>query len=326
MDRASANAFVYAKASGMLKKSFVGPRTEKIFEQQKLSELWTLLFEDEVPLIPEVLLAKEIENKAENQFIKDFCKLLNCYSKPDKVSLFLLKSFDYGNLREIVFALSNGETKLPKLVDIGKYSELKIINWPDLEKITEKSDFNWYKTVPSIDEQRFFDHKLDLQYIKALWENTKKLPQWEREPVESFILEKINLDNCIWALRLKKYYEMSKEEIIQNLFSQVENPSDKDILCGEAIKILDYDLDSYDSWKNWKYKKLLNDNLDGDVWFIDPIWVQQSAKIYLVKKAYKSFHQHPFTANVLISWFFVKQHELDCIRKAVEGLRIGEIA
>ena len=139
MDRASANAFVYAKASGMLKKSFVGPRTEKIFEQQKLSELWTLLFEDEVPLIPEVLLAKEIENKAENQFIKDFCKLLNCYSKPDKVSLFLLKSFDYGNLREIVFALSNGETKLPKLVDIGKYSELKIKNWPDLEKITEKS-------------------------------------------------------------------------------------------------------------------------------------------------------------------------------------------
>lgn len=326
MDRASANAFVYAKASGMLKKSFVGPRTEKIFEQQKLSELWTLLFEDEVPLIPEVLLAKEIENKAENQFIKDFCKLLNCYSKPDNVSLFLLKSFDYGNLREIVFALSNGETKLPKLVDIGKYSELKIKNWPDLEKITEKSDYNWYKTVPSIDEQRFFDHKLDLQYIKALWENTKKLPQWEREPVESFILEKINLDNCIWALRLKKYYEMSKEEIIQNLFFQGENPSDKDILCGEAIKILDYDLDSYDSWKNWKYKKLLNDNLDGDVWFIDPIWVQQSAKIYLVKKAYKSFHQYPFTANVLISWFFVKQHELDCIRKAVEGLRIGEIA
>ena len=255
MDRASANAFVYAKASGMLKKSFVGPRTEKIFEQQKLSELWTLLFEDEVPLIPEVLLAKEIENKAENQFIKDFCKLLNCYSKPDKVSLFLLKSFDYGNLREIVFALSNGETKLPKLVDIGKYSELKIKNWPDLEKITEKSDFNWYKTVPSIDEQRFFDHKLDLQYIKALWENTKKLPQSEREPIESFIQEKINLDNCIWALRLKKYYEMSKEEIIQNLFFQGENPSEKDILCGEAIKILDYDLDSYDSWKNWKYKK-----------------------------------------------------------------------
>ena len=96
-------------------------------------------------------------------------------------------------------------------------------------------------------------------------------------------------------------------------------------MCGEAIKILDYDFESYDSWQRWKYRKLLNDNLEGDVWFVDPIWFQQSAKIYLIKKAYKSFHQYPFTANVLVSWFFIKEHELDCIRKAVETLRIGDV-
>jgi hypothetical protein len=102
-----------------------------------------------------------------------------------------------------------------------------------------------------------------------------------------------------------------------------ENPSEKDILCGEAIKMLNYDLDSYESFKNWKYKNLLNENTEGEVWFVDPIWIQQSAKIYLTKKAYKSFHQHPFTANVLVSWFFIKQTELDYIRNAVENLRIN---
>ena len=61
MDKSGADAFVYAKASGMLAKSFVGPRTQLIFEAKKLSELWSLLFSEEVPLIPEVLLAKEIE-------------------------------------------------------------------------------------------------------------------------------------------------------------------------------------------------------------------------------------------------------------------------
>ena len=325
MDRSSANAFVYAKASGMLAKSFVGPRTEKIFEPTKLSELWALLFNEEVPLVPEMILAKKIEQEAENQFVKDFCKLLDCYSNPDKVSLFLLKSFDYGNLREIVFALSNQENDLPELVDIGKYSELKVKNWPNLEKITEKTSFAWYKTVPAISEQRIFDHKLDLQYIKELWKNIETLPSSEREPIKAFIQEKIILDNCIWAMRLKKYYEMSKDEIIENLFSIDENPTEKDDLCGEAIKILDYDFESYDSWQRWKYRKLLNDNLEGDVWFVDPIWFQQSAKIYLIKKAYKSFHQYPFTANVLVSWFFIKEHELDCIRKAVETLRIGDV-
>ena len=323
MDKSSADAFVYAKASGMLAKSFVGPRTEKIFEPHKLSELWALLFSSEVPLVPEVLLAKEIEKTAEYQFVKDFSMLLNCYSKPDRVSLYLLKSFEYSNLREIVFALSNGEQNLPVLVDIGNFSELKINKWPNLEKITEKTSFEWYNKIPSNTEQSSFDFKLDLQFVRGLWKAVESLPSTEKNPVKSFIKEKLILDNCLWAIRLKNYYKMEKEEIIKNLFSIQEVPSEKDILCEEAIKILDFDLDSYDSWKKWKYKNLLNENVEGDVWFIDPIWVQQSARIYLVKKAYKSFHQYPFTANVLVSWFFIKQHELDCIRNATENLRIN---
>ena len=323
MDKSGADAFVYAKASGMLAKSFVGPRTQLIFEAKKLSELWSLLFSEEVPLIPEVLLAKEIEKKAENQFVKNFSMLLNCYTNPDKVSLFLLKSFDYANLREIVYALSNEEKELPELTDIGNYSELNIKYWPKLSKITEKTSFSWYKEVPSLDDQKDYDQKLDLQYIKNLWAAVQTLPKSEISIVKNFIQEKISLDNCIWALRLKKYYEMSNDEIIEKLFSVEENPSEKDILCGEAIKMLNYDLDSFESFKNWKYKNLLNENTEGEVWFVDPIWIQQSAKIYLTKKAYKSFHQHPFTANVLVSWFFIKQTELDYIRNAVENLRIN---
>lgn len=323
MDKAGADAFVYAKACGMLAKSFVGPRQEKIFEAKKLSDLWSLLFSQEVPLIPEMLLAKELEKQAENQFIKDFSMLLGYYSNPDKVSLFLLKSFDYSNLRTLAYSIGNEETEFPELVDIGKYSELKTEFWPNLKKITEKSSFSWYNRVPTIDERHVFDYKLDLQYIRQLWLAVESLPAREKTPIKEFIKEKITLDNCIWAIRLKKYYEMSKEEIIKCLFSMEDEPSEKDILCGEAIKLLDFDLDSYETWKKWKYKNLLNQCFPGEIWFVDPIWIQQSAKIYLTKKAYKSFHQYPFTANVLISWFFIKEHELDCIRNAVEELRIN---
>ena len=61
MDNTSAVLFCYAKAAGQLKKSFVGSKINLLFEQNSLSDLWTLVFKEPVPVIPEVLLAKEIE-------------------------------------------------------------------------------------------------------------------------------------------------------------------------------------------------------------------------------------------------------------------------
>jgi len=77
MDSSSASAYVYAKACGMLAKSFIGARKDKLFEVSALADLWTLLFNCEVPLVPEALLAKQIEEKAEKTFVSDFIGLLN---------------------------------------------------------------------------------------------------------------------------------------------------------------------------------------------------------------------------------------------------------
>ena len=67
MDSSSASAYVYAKACGMLAKSFIGARKDKLFEVSALADLWTLLFNCEVPLVPEALLAKQIEEKAKTK-------------------------------------------------------------------------------------------------------------------------------------------------------------------------------------------------------------------------------------------------------------------
>ena len=77
MDRSSADAFVYAKASGMLAKSFVGPRAASLFAVNSLHELWSLVFQTEVPVIPEMLLAEKIEQEAEAAFLNDYISLYN---------------------------------------------------------------------------------------------------------------------------------------------------------------------------------------------------------------------------------------------------------
>lgn len=323
MDKSGASAYVYAKASGMLANSFVGERASQIFSAKTLPELYSLLFKSTVPLVPEFILAKQIEKQSEQKFISDFTMLLDCFSKPEPVSVALLQFYDYCNLKDIVHALSNNEKDLPELVDIGKFSTLHLDQWPNLKKITLGTPFEWYNTIPAPEDQKSLDYKLDLQYTLALWKAVKKLPSSEIQPVKELILQKLTLDNCVWATRLRTYYKMEKSEVIKNLFSESENPTEKDILSGEAIKTLNFDLDSFQAWSTWKHKSLLNPNIDGNVWFVDPIWMQQEVKLKINKLALSQFHKHPFTADVLVSWFFIKQHELDCIRTAAEGLRLG---
>ena len=332
MDKSAADAYVYAKASGMLAKSFVGSRTIKLFSVNSLQELWTLVFSTEVPAIPEVLLAKKIEQEAESKFLKEYISLLKNYSNPEQILIDILRFYDYDNLKDIVASLcvakTSGKTpELPALADIGDYSKLNIKAWPNLAKITESSDLSWYNRIPDFDQQQELDSKLDLQFIRKLWESMHDLPGSSVEPVSSLLKEEMILNNIMWSIRLRVYYGMDKEQVISKLMTVKDVKKLRDIkadpLAGPVIKTLDWDIESYSDWAKWKYSDLLNPHEEGVVWKIDPRWVQQSAKTAFNAKALRQFRKHPFTANVLVTWFKIKQYELDCIRTAAEGLRLN---
>ncbi|MFC2288634.1 MAG: V0D/AC39 family V-type ATPase subunit [Treponema lecithinolyticum] len=323
MDSSSASAYVYAKACGMLAKSFIGARKDKLFEVSALADLWTLLFNCEVPLVPEALLAKQIEEKAEKTFVSDFIGLLNCYNEPDSVLVQLVRCYDYNNIKDIGAALCEGKKTLPAIVDIGRFSMLDYKQWPSVAAITRDSSIAWYNKAPSWDTQSEMDMKLDIQYVRELWDAVCRLPHSERQPVEKLLGEYIVLQNCIWAIRLKVYYNMQKEDIIQCLAGEKDNADKNDRLAGEAVRILDKETDTWADWENWHYAKLLNAHEEGSVWNIDPRWMQQASDVYLNGWALRLFHQYPFTANVLVTWFKIKEHELNCIRTAAEGLRLN---
>lgn len=323
MDKSGASAYVFAKASGMLARSFVGTRSAQLFEQKSLADLWSLVFNTEVPPLPEVLLAQELEHKAEKQFIEDYTMLLDCYSKPEPVAETLLRAYDYSNLKDISHALSDGKTELPHIADIGIHSQLHVDSWPDIAAITEGTPFSWYNKIPERSEQKDTDHRLDVQYTMALWHALDKVPVNERGPVRELIQYEIQMTNCLWALRLRVYYDMSNEDIIRNMVTLSDTPDENDQLAGEAIKMLSYPLDDYDSWKKWQFFDCLNPKDPADFWKADPRWVDRAARANLQKMAMKRFHRYPFTAYVLAAWFKIKQHELYCIRMASEGLRLA---
>jgi vacuolar-type H+-ATPase subunit C/Vma6 len=323
MDRSSASAYVNAKASGMLTKSFVGTRASKLFSARSLPELWSLLFGTEVPSVPEVMLAQKIEQKALDNFIGQYQRLLDSYTYPDDVAVALLRFYDFDNLKQIGAALANREMQMPVLADIGKYSFLNYTRWPDIAAITKHTPLAWYNKVPEIADQQKLDNRLDLQYMRLVWSSVCELPSEEREPVENFILHDLSMKNIIWALRLKVYYGMKADSIIPQLAFADKGAGAADIFAGQAMKILDKDISAWSDWSDWRYADLLNPHEEGVVWTIDPRWIEQASRKKQNNEAMMKIHQYPLTAMVPVTWFRIKQNELDCIRTATEGLRLN---
>lgn len=268
MDFSAASSFVYAKASALLAKSFIGERAAKLFSVQSLRELYSLLFEDELPAVPEVLLSKEIETRAAQKFIGQYKNLLSEFENPSPILSAILSFYEYEN---------SGKS--------------------------------------GVEEDR--------RQIMALWQAVSSLRGNDREHLGRLYRMEISFKNILWALRLKVYYNFSNEEVLENLVYGDRRRSRTDVLVREAVSILGKDISSYDDWKSWRYSQYLNPHEEGVVWEIDPTWIERSLKNHLARAYRRFFHKDPMSVTSLVSWFRIKQYELDCIRAVAEGLRLG---
>lgn len=323
MEYSGASAFVYAKASGMLGSVFTGPRASKLFTAKSLPELWMLVFNTEVPLIPQTLLGQRIEEEAEKRFIAQYTSLVEMYDYPHKILTDMLYFYDIENLKELGAALCAKEQSMPHIVELGKYSMFDYGAWPDIAKITKNSPLSWYNKVPDVHEQQHIDTKLDNQYVRMMWEAANEVTGEIREPVLDFFRYTFVMTNIIWTLRLKVYYEMKSDEILEHLACAGDRPLRSDPLAGPAVEILDKAADTYADWEHWKYADMLNPHEEGVIWKIDPRWVENTYKSGMYRRAEKMFHAHPLTDLSLVAWFKIKQHECDIIRTAAEGIRLN---
>lgn len=268
LDKSAASSFVYAKASGLLSKSFTGGNVGRLFAVRSLRELYTLLFDADVPGIPEVLLAKEIESKAKENFITLYRGLLSEFERPARVLSEIISLFEYEN------------------------SEI-------------------------------FDNKKDVDAILSFWSSVLELSGSDKDNLKKLCLMEISFKNIIWVLRLKVFYHLDNEDILNHLVYSGKNKKKSDIFVKDAVSVLSKDISVYDDWKDWKYGKFLNRHEEGVVWELDPCWVERSFKNHLAKTYMRFFHKDPMSITSFVSWFRIKQNELDCICSVAEGLRLG---
>ena len=323
MDKSTAVSFGYAKAAGLLRKAFIKDRARLLFETESLGELWTLLFKDAAPLVPEALLAQEIEDRAFSDFISQYLFFLNQYDKPPLILADKIKAYELENLKEIVAALCNGKNEIPHLLDLKDFSKINIKAWPDLAKMTEGTDYQWLKKLPDQKEEQQLEYKLDLMLLRENWKAIKNCHGDNREGQEKLFLDEYVIKNIIWALRLKLFYQMSYEEIVKNLFYVTDSPDKKDPLAAPAIKALSFDVNRHSDWEKWEFAKYLNPYQAGESWQVDPVWIERKYIEHEAATAMQVFHRYPMEDAALAAWFKLKSYELTCIRTAVESLRLN---
>ncbi|MBO4320413.1 MAG: V-type ATPase subunit [Treponema sp.] len=319
MDKGAADCYVYARISGILARSFVGKRASELFTVHSLQDLWTLVFKSEVPAIPEALLARELESNAQRRFVSEYKKLVATYEKPAPVLLALLHFYDYDNIKEIGAALCFNEKEMPAIADTRPFNIVNYDKWPDIKAMTANTPLSWYDTVPTIQEQQEDDYRLDCQFVEELFRSANQINTAGEKAILSLFEEKFQIENVLWSLRLRLFYDMDSEEIKKHL---VYDKTGKLDLVSMAIKTLDWDTDSWEQWKDWTYAGLLNPGEEGGLWSIDPRWISNAYKREYVQKAYRMFHKYPFTVCPVVCFYIIKQHELNNIRTACECLRL----
>jgi len=352
-------SYAYAKASGIISKSFVGNKVRILEKVSRLSELDRLVFTASAKNLPEKELLRDLEKRIINREVSSIISIVKCFSRPPEFFKLLIRSYEYADLLSAIIASMDKERNAPAHVDLGSFQTVHFEAWPDIPKMIEGTAFdflleklNKMSSDKGGEKQSFYEKPsfslqsaLDQHYYSALWNALFLLPELDRQAAERILSDEISLKNSSWALRLRTFYQLPAKEVKLHLVDIPEKkhgssarylrtwrhdpPWEKKSmdasasLIHEAICSLDYQLDNYSDWSSWRWKEFLNPPFEGRHWQADPRFFQNAASRYLYNLARHNFRLNPSSLDTIFCFIKLKQFEEDVLTSSVEGLGIG---
>jgi len=322
-------AYVYAKACGIIGKSFVGKRVAALGTLRSPTELDRLLFpEEHHELLGRELLVdleKHIEKRAVNQILS----IIKSYTSPPELFIRQIRVYEYSDLKACLHHIAGGMKNLPSLCDIGRYRTINFDAFPDLSAMLHGTEFEFVlsrdlKALQS-DSADFtpLETELDARYYLGLAESLDQLSGEDKAVAQRILADEISLRNCVWALRLRTYFKKSAPDTADHLMNiSIHTNPEKD-LAAEAMGSLHLPLDSRAQWKGWKWEKFLNPEKTGEPWSVNPRHFQNAASQHLYRLAWRFFHNAPAAMGSTFCFIKLKQYEEDLLTSIAEGLGMG---
>ena len=319
-------SYAYAKACGIIGRSFVGKRIRNLESVSRLSELDRMIFPDTSRDLPEKELVVDLEDRILSRAVSSIISIINCFDNPPEFLILLLRGFEYADLKSAILSIFDKEAKAPAHSDLGRFQTVHFSKWPDIAAMVKGTEFSFIlKDKDTLEKEDVtLETILDIHYYKTLWKSLMDLPGRDRVISEKILSDEISLKNSCLALRLRTYYGMSPKEIKPHLID-IKISGKKQSLADDAVRCLDLPLDELSAWSSWRWKKFLNSTPGEGLrhWHADPRYFQNTASRYLYRLAKKNFHLHPFSLDSIFCFVKLKLFEEDILTSGVEGLNMG---
>ncbi|MDR2073325.1 MAG: V-type ATPase subunit [Spirochaetaceae bacterium] len=327
-------AYGYAKACGIIGKSFVGRRTAALHSVGRLSELDRLIFGPSARELPERELLPDLEKRLLTRSVGAIISVVNSYKNPPELLSLLIRVYEYNDLKNALAMSAATETHLgnkPAFVELGRFGTVRFSAWPHAKAMLKETEFEFLLDEDGRVKKDYdglpLETILDRHYYKKLWKSIRRLKKSDRRSAEHISAEEISLRNCAWVLRLRTYYGMLEEEVKRHLIMLEDEPR----LSKDALEALELPLDSRIEWERWSRVRFLNPEgfrsrrvfPGGELWRADPRYFQNAAATYLYKLALHNFRRNPSSIDAVFCFIKLKQFEEDLLTSNAEGLDMG---
>jgi len=311
--------YAYAKACGIIGKSFVGKRAALLARPRALNELYRLIFPDyfreDTGNESNAYLPSDMERRIEKRAVDQILTIVNSIDNPPEILIRQLKAYEYTDLKTCLHHMSEGNNTLPNLYDIGRFRTINFKAFPSLGEMLNGTEYEFICSgIANPENMDIFriEVQLDIKYYLGLKKSLDQLSGEDRALANHILNEEISLRNCIWALRLRTYYNKKAPEITWYLTH-----------AEEAKQSLELSLDTRADWNGWKWEKFLNPEQSGDHWQLNPRYFQNAAFNYLNRLALLGFHRIPMSISSIFCFIKIKQYEEDLLTSIAEGLSMG---
>ena len=320
--------YVYAKACGIIGKSFVGKRISSLAALHSLSEMERLLFPDQHRDLPGRELLADIEGRIIERTVRQIMAIAGSYTQTPEIITRMIRSYEYGDLKICVQHIASGEKKPPRFCDIGRFRTVNFDAFPDMNAMLKNTEFKFLlsrdlKGLKTGSDTASVETKIDFLFYRGLIESLASLPAEDREITRKMLTDEISLRNCTWALRLRTYYRKMAGEALKHLMDIKLQGEKSASLAAEAVQSLNFPLDSRSSWQGWKWEQLLNHEQASSHWTADPRHFQNAASGYMYRLAMRCFHRVPLSVSSAFCFIKIKQFEEDLLTSIAEGLALG---
>jgi len=333
-------AYAYAKACGIIGKSFIGRNMINLETVNRLSELDRMIFPTAYQALPEKSLLFDLEKRIIDRAVHSIISVVECFSNPPEFFSLLIRGYEYADIKRTLEASLDGEKTAPAHTDIGRFQTVNFDAWPDIREMIKGTEFDFLLDKEGILAWELggftLQTMLSVRYYSALWKSLLSLPGKDRKVAERILSDEISLKNACWALRLRSYYQMPAEEVKSHLIDipiKTSGPGARS-LADDAIRSLEFPLDNHAAWSSWRWREFLNPVSDGmgysrspaegagSVWHwqADPRYFQNASSRYLYRLARHHFHHSPFSMDSIFCFIKLKQMEEDILTSGAEGL------